>query len=407
VVRRIARRLLRRPPPPPAAPSVEGMVNEFQDTLGALQASHRELARLYHRAERTVGDLESFNRHVLASISSGVICFTADGAVSLANPSARRILRLAASLPLLGKTAAELWGSSSPVTALVEETLRSPRNRSRIELRLPGEDGADAWVGVSVSVLETRGSAVGGVILLMTDLTEVRALRAELSLRQRLGAMGELTACIAHNFRNSLAAILGYATLLSRRVGPEADLRRPVDAILREVQQMETEIRALLDGLRLDPSLEHRSDLAEVVRSALDGLRPEMDAAGVTLELKLARGAPPVRGDAGALGQMVANLARNAVQAMPEGGLLRISVASHASGLELLVEDSGVGIPPENLARVFQPFFSTRKGGSGLGLALVKSTADRLGGRVELESEPGRGTRARVLLPAAEVVHAR
>jgi signal transduction histidine kinase len=103
----------------------------------------------------------------------------------------------------------------------------------------------------------------------------------------------------------------------------------------------------------------------------------------------------------------VSNLVRNAIQAMPDGGSLQIVIAPVNDRVELTVQDSGVGIPPANLARVFEPFFTTRSGGSGLGLALVKSTTDRLGGQIDLESEPGRGTRARVSLPLTEATHAR
>lgn len=381
--------------------SLEEMVAEFHATVGALAESQAALSRLADRAHQTVGDLESYNRQILASISSGVVNFTAGGVCTLANPAARQILRLGPSSALLGRTASEIWGADSPLAHLVDETVADPRNRSRIELRLPAPGGSDIWVGLSVSVLPGRGNKARGVTLLLSDLTEVRRLRAELSLKQRLAAMGELTACIAHNFRNSLATILGYAAILRRRVEEQEPLRGPVDAIQREVREMERSIQHLLEGLSPEAPPGPPADAAEVVRGVVEGLRPEMEKRNIRLRLELGARVPPLRADPGALGQVVANLVQNALEAMPNGGDLTVGLESDepAREITLTVKDTGRGIPRDQAARVFEPFYSTRKGGSGLGLALVQGTVQRYGGRVELESFPGEGTVFRVRLP--------
>lgn len=394
--------------------SLDEMVAEFHATVGALAESQVALSRLADRAHQTVGDLESYNRQILASISSGVVNFTAGGVCTLANPAARQILRLGPSSALLGRTAADIWGGDSALARLVEETLADPRNRSRVELRLAAPDGSDIWVGLSISILPGRGDRPRGVTLLLTDLSEVRRLRAELALKQRLAAMGELTACIAHNFRNSLATILGYATILRRRVEqraaaddeqPEA-LTGPLEAIQREVREMERSIQSLLEGLSPDAPAGPPADAVDVVRGVIEGLRPEMERRRVRARCELEAGLPPVLVDAGALGQVVANLVQNSLEAMPDGGDLAVGLAGDEAGREALltVRDTGRGIPRELVHRVFEPFFSTRKGGSGLGLALVQGTVQRYGGRVELESWPGEGTLFRLRLPLEGVV---
>jgi two-component system sensor histidine kinase HydH len=375
------------------------MVSEFQETVGRLQMSQQALSRLCLQAQQTAGDLESYNRQILASITSGVLNLTAAGVVTMANPAARRILRMAESAPLLGRTAAEVWGADAPLTRLVEETLAEPRNRSRLELRHRAADGAEVWIGLSISLLTGRNGSLAGVTLLMSDLTEVRRLRAELSLRQRLAAMGELTACIAHNFRNSLATIMGNASMLSKRLSGDERNQRAVESVLREVREMESGIRQLLEGLADENAVARPIDLVEVARNVVDGLMPEMERRNVRASVEMRGDVCPVEADSGAMGQLVANLVRNALQAMPEGGELSVRVERDGERILLLVADTGVGIPAEIANRIFEPFVSGRPGGSGLGLALVNGTARRYGGDVEVSNRPGGGTEIRVRFP--------
>ena len=401
-------------------PPLDEMVRDFHQTLGALQASHTQLSRLRHQAEKTVEDLESYNRQVLSSISSGVVNLTGNGVVTMINPAARCILRLPSGSAAIGRSATELWGPEAPLTQLLTETQKQPRNRSRVELRLDAADGSEVWVGLSVSVLRARDGGLGGITLLMSDLTEVRRLRRELGLRQRLAAMGELTACIAHNFRNSLAAILGYATIMEKRVGDDEDHRRPLRAITREVREMEQGIRNLLEGLGPKESSLSLLDLGELVRDVVEGLRLELKERNIELSTELPHSLPPVMGDAGALSQLAANLIHNAIEAMPGGGSLsvRLTAADACAGespnppsgtcgtystttnLVLTITDTGVGIPPELKAKVFEAFFTTREKGTGLGLALARATAERHGGRIEVESRPDEGTTFSIILPA-------
>lgn len=220
---------------------------------------------------------------------------------------------------------------------------------------------------------------------------------------EHLSEMALLSGGLAHEIRNHLNALGTYISLL-RKSAPA-----PNDAWLAQVEKLEqvlTELDELVtDFLTLARPVKDKLeqvDLAKLAAEVREFLTLDFEQSHVDVRLETARGVPPVIGDRGKLRRAILNLLVNARQAMPEGGTITLRLRSSGSQVQLDVEDTGCGIPPEEQPRIFQPFFSTKAEGTGLGLAVVKRTIEDLGGHVGFESEVGRGTTFHVVLPSAE-----
>ena len=234
---------------------------------------------------------------------------------------------------------------------------------------------------------------------------ELRAQGEALLRSERLAAIGRIAAQITHEIRNPLSSISLNAEELGERLrepGSAVQARALCDAIVREVDRLAAVTEEYLRFARLPKPQVSRADLTEAVRDLLDFVRPEMVAAGVEVELHLAPDVPPVVADVGQLRQLLLNLVRNAREAMPGGGALRVSALRTAEGMAAVeVRDRGPGIPPERLQRIFDPFFTTKERGTGLGLALAQEIAQEHGGQLTCTSTVGGGTTFILRLPPA------
>ncbi|HET8540283.1 MAG TPA: ATP-binding protein [Anaeromyxobacter sp.] len=228
--------------------------------------------------------------------------------------------------------------------------------------------------------------------------------RDELRRAERLAAVGRISAQITHEIRNPLNAIGLNAELLQEELesaaAPPLDAVQLVRAISREVDRLNGVAEEYLRFARLPkPQLAHQ-DLSEILASLLDFLGPELQGARIRVERELAPAPPGVRGDEAQLRAVFLNLLRNSREAMPGGGVVRVSTTAADGGVEVRVSDTGRGIPPGDLTRIFEPFYSTKERGTGLGLAFVQQVVREHGGTIVCESEVGRGTAFTIRLPA-------
>jgi signal transduction histidine kinase len=219
---------------------------------------------------------------------------------------------------------------------------------------------------------------------------------------ERLATVGRMAAHITHEIRNPLASVGLYLELLSDEVGadnPEA--RRLVHSLSSEVDRLSEITETYLRFVRLPKPKLEREDLGALVSSVMEFSRGELALAHIDLDLAIASGLPEVEVDESQIRQALLNLVRNAKEAMPEGGRIRVEVGTADSGwVRLAVGDSGPGISPENLGKIFDPFFSTKEKGTGLGLALVQQIVSDHGGRIEVDLPPTGGTTFAILLPS-------
>jgi two-component system sensor histidine kinase HydH len=359
--------------------------------------------------------LEAAGRLLLADTEHAVLLLDARGRVSAANPAASRLLGLRG--PLRGRVASELVRTLVPGDDPVAETYRAAATERELLLAAPG--------GGEVPVL-LRGFRFGRppqVLLVLRDLTQPRRMQQELRRHERLATLGQLSAGVAHEIRNPLAGIGTSAQVLLRRFEPRDERARFVRVILDEVARLDRLVTNLLQYARPRTPELKPGRLADCVRRVMELSADSFAQAGVHAELHAAPGAASLWIDADLVTQVLLNVTLNAVQAMPQGGTLRYEVrrtrrrrAPRGPGRrdsdarrgprsasaprtgdwyavqQVRVTDSGTGIPRGTLAKLFDPFFSTKPRGSGLGLSICQTIMQEHGGAIEVASREGRGT---------------
>jgi two-component system NtrC family sensor kinase len=229
---------------------------------------------------------------------------------------------------------------------------------------------------------------------------------------QKLAAVGQLAAGVAHEINNPLTGVLSYSSFLLKRAAEMPEFKEDLEVIVRETQRCRGIVKGLLDFARQSPPEKHPTDINEVVERAIRIVQAQLSAHRVDVEKRLRADLPSVHADANQIQQIIVNLLLNANDAIGEGGgtvTLTTEVKpddgaarGQATAVEISVNDTGCGIPAAHLERLFEPFFSTKGGkGTGLGLAVAWGIVEKHNGRIEVESEVGTGTTFRVLLPLA------
>ncbi len=390
------------------------VIDSFHDLIGRLKAKEQELEALRKRAEDRAEAIESYNEDVLRSVSSGVITFDLKREVTTFNNAAERILGIPVK-QAVGSSCEAVFGPDNRISALLESSLENQAEMSRQEFELRRRDGASIWVGVSTSILRDRQDRPRGATVVFTDLTEIKRLQEQVELRRRLTVLGEMSAGIAHEFRNYMGTVMGFAKLLSRKMDREDPRQEMAAAIIRELDAMDRLIKDLLGFGRQEEVTLKPTELEPLIRRlvlqtlAQVGAEPRPNVA-----LHFETGLTKAALDEVLFPQAFSNLVQNAVEAMRGGGELtvRASVreradavpagrqAAHEKEIEISVSDTGAGIARDNLERIFLPFFTTKEKGTGLGLALAHKIILSHGGRIAVESREGSGTTFHVFLPA-------
>jgi signal transduction histidine kinase len=295
-----------------------------------------------------------------------------------------------------------LSGAAAPLAAVIEECLSTGQPLRRRQVKLDAMGDRETHLGVSVSPI--GGGAVHGAICLFSDLTDIVELEEQLRLKDGLAQLGELTAGIAHEFRNGLATIHGYARLLDLdRLSP--DLRPYVQGIRDETDLLGAIVRNFLNFARPTELVMGKVDARSIVDRAADEIRAEAVAHGGTVSVRGEFAVIP--GDEVLLKQALSNLCRNAVEACTavkrSPRIVLEGVIDRAqSTVRIAVIDNGPGVDPVVAPKIFRPFVTTRARGTGLGLALVLKIVVTHNGRVSVQAEPEGGTRFTLTLPLAE-----
>ena len=347
-------------------------------------------------------------RGVLDALLDGLVVLDADLRIELLNTEACRVLGVSSELAT-GEELARV-GTGPEFVRIARAVLASGGTQVESELRVQRRSADDMVVDVAASPLFENGAGASGVVIVLRDCTIQRSLQDWVSERERLDAFGEIAAGIAHEVRNPLGGIRGAAEILASRAVDER-ARDAAGLIVREVDRIATLVDDLMifkqgGELVLAPLNIHR-----VLDDVLDLLSMDPLGAGVKLTREFDPSIPEILGDFDRLVQVFLNLARNALQALEGDGRLlietrttldhRLGSASgpRLPGVVVTVEDDGPGIPPELRAKVTTPFFTTRRGGTGLGLAVAGHWVARHGGTLRIGDAPSGGTRVRVSLP--------
>ncbi len=364
------------------------------------------LARNATRAERELevksehlADLQVVHRDVIQSISSGLITTDLAGAITSINQAGLAILRQAddrligAPVTESGLISASRWAE---MTAVSEQ-----QGKLRVEVQLP-YDGDSAYIGFSISRLNDAFGAHRGYIVIFQDLTGWRRMQDELRMKDRMAAVGELAAGLAHEIGNPLAAISGSVQMLSGALPRDASQRRLIDILLKESHRLDRTIKGFLRFARPRESASQPFDVARLLSENMELLaNSEEVSSRHRLELDLVPPSARLVADPDQVSQIFWNLARNALRAMPDGGTFRLVGRLDGDAYRLQVIDTGRGMSAAQRANLFHPFQSFFDGGTGIGMAIVYRIVEDHGGRLRVESAPGGGTTITVELPAA------
>jgi signal transduction histidine kinase len=387
---------------------------EHCDALMAQQARIRRLpeeAADSGPAAVTVGD--RFFRDMVASMRNGVLAVTRDGAIAVMNPEAYRIFGLVPNPADIGRAYADVLRMHPDMVRVMVSAFELSHLPNRVELRLKSTGRV---IGYTLSLIRDEAGEIAGAALFFKDLTRVEQLEERERLRDRLAALGEMAAAMAHELKNPLAGIEVMAGLLRRKVGDSPDAQSIIADIIREAKMANSTVVEMLDYVRPVRLERGRTAIAQVLHTAVSMAESKARRGDVEVELAVPEDLPAIQGDEYQLCQVFTNLVINAFEAMNGQGRIRISAwagtveqehTQRGDGLAsvpmLIVEiaDDGPGIPDELKDRVFNAFFTTKAQGSGLGLAIVRKIIDAHDGRIDVTSSSGQGTRFTVTLPVS------
>jgi signal transduction histidine kinase len=366
----------------------------LQEAVTKLKAQERATAARADASERLSGE-------IISSLTAGLLVVGLRGDVRILNPAGLRVLDRPESLR---PESFERAPREQPLMDVIDECLNRRIPIVRREVVLPEAGQGVTHLGVSVSPLFDLQGEPHGAICLFTDLTAVKHLEEQLRLKESLATVGELTAGIAHEFRNGLATIQGYSKLFDLNALPDS-YRTYVEAIRSETESLSQVVTNFLNFARPARLTLTDVDLGAICERAAEEIRPDARALGGDVEVRGEFGV--VEGDEVLLRQAMTNLLRNAFEAC-EGGeappqIVIQSELDHAAKVSRIgVTDNGTGVPDQLRERVFQPFFTMKRNGTGLGLALVRKIIVFHNGRVTVASAPQGGASFQLTLPLAD-----
>lgn len=361
----------------------------------SLRTAHNRLEEERERASQ----FAALTDHVVRSMGAGVLAADLEGRVLHLNPAGARILNLANADAASGGALPELMPLAEHSWALLLARART-RTLGRVEGRLTS---SGARVGLSVGPLADEHGALVGFVVNFQDLSEVEIELDRRRMQERMAAVGEMAARMAHEVKNPLASISGSAQMLASLSGLDGAGQRLLRIVVEESQRLSVILDSFLSYARPHQSTHQPCDLAGMLRDFLDLLRRSSEILEHHALILQVPDHLEVLGDQHLLRQVFWNLSRNALQAMPTGGRLEITAEERDDTAILRWSDTGRGMPDEIKSRAFEPFVTGHPDGTGLGLAVVYAAVQEHGGSVDLESEVGRGTTVTVELPLCRV----
>jgi signal transduction histidine kinase len=354
---------------------------------------------------------DRFFRHIVSSMANGVLAVRRDGTLALMNQEAYRIFSLTPDPEDIGKPFADVLGPRADIVRVLKAAFELKHLPNRLELRLKD---LDRVIGYTLSQVKDSDNVIGAVMF-FKDLTQVEQREERERLRDRLASLGEMAAGIAHELKNPLAGIEVMAGLLRRQVPDKKDAQSLLADILSEAKLANAIVVEMLEFVRpVRLQVEHTA-IADVLHQAVLLAESKAPRGSIAVTMDVPNGLPQIEGDQHQLCQVFTNLIANAFEALEGKGAVAITasmgeiepdpefgVAPELSPTVVIdVADTGPGVAPELSDRIYDPFFTTKVKGTGLGLGIVRKIVDAHDGRIDLHSSPDAGTRFRVTLPVA------
>ena len=386
--------------------SFNHMAAQLFEQRRALEDAHHELRRRFDELE----DVKRYTENILASLTNGIVTVDLEGRVVTLNAAAEMLTGFFVG-EVTGHYCTELFAQTPEIGEMLMETLAGRVPIAGVSLVLKRRSGATLPIDVSTAPLKGAEGKDLGVVAVLRDVTLVRDLEGQLRRSDRLAALGNLAAGLAHEIKNPLTSVLTFSRHVSRRFDDAHFRERFQRVVPRELERINGILERLLELARPAPATFTRIPLAPLVDRAVDLFANQIETSQVQVTRDYARDLPPVAVDEESVYRAVINVVGNAVDAMPSGGRLglRLAWAASTDGFRppraasrqvvLEVSDTGAGIRAEDAERLFNPFFTTKERGTGLGLAVTHKIIEDHGGMIDFHSTPGGGTTFRIVLP--------
>jgi PAS domain S-box-containing protein len=380
------------------SPNTKGFVGSG-DELGLVSKKITQVGQQLRGVHEIFSTMRENMNSVMAGLEDGLLLFTRDARAVMISPAAEKFLGAPAG-QFLGRRVTEIFPAGHPL----HEALHIESDELRevaAETELETSEGPKR-VSISVQAIQEGGERMGALVTLR-DLDSLESINTQLQVSERLAALGRITAGVAHEVKNPLNSMRLWLENLRESLPAEQDsaTQQAVQVLDKEIDRLDAVVKRFLDFTRpMDIRLE-ATQLAELLKEVLEIAQPQLQKANIQLAQLLPIDVPEVYVDRALLKQAVLNLVLNAAEAMPNGGQMRLVLSRRGEMAEITVGDTGKGISPENRQKIFQLFFTTRPGGSGIGLASTFRIVQLLNGSIDFTSEVGRGTTFRIELPLA------
>ncbi len=369
------------------------------DELGQVSRKISQVGQQLRGVHEIFSTMRENMNSVMAGLEDGLLLFTRDARAVMISPAAEKFLGAPAG-HFLGRRVTEIFPAGHPLCGALR--IESDElSEVAAETELETSEGLKR-VGVSVQAIQEDGERMGALVTLR-DLDSLESINTQLQVSERLAALGRITAGVAHEVKNPLNSMRLWLENLKESLFAEqySASQQAVQVLDKEIDRLDAVVKRFLDFTRpMDIRLE-ATQLAELLREVLEIARPQLQKSNIQLAQLLPIDVPEVYVDRALLKQAVLNLVLNAAEAMPNGGQLRLVLSRRGEMAEITVGDTGKGIPLENRQKIFQLFFTTRPGGSGIGLASTFRIVQLHNGSIDFTSEVGRGTTFRIELPLA------
>ncbi len=380
-----------------------GPAVERGDELGAVSTKIVGIGKQLRDVREIFSTLRENLDQVMSGLGDGLLLFNSEGRAVLVSPSVEKFLGRSPE-ELRGRRLSEIFSARHPLRDVLQIQGEEIAPAEGKELTLQGSDGPQR-IGVNVQVIREHGARIGTLVTLR-DVESIERIGNQLQVSERLAALGRVTAGVAHEVKNPLNSMRLWLEVLKANMPIDPEPQQAVKMLDSEIDRLDRAVKTFLNFTKpLEINLEEAS-LPTLLADVLDAARPSINKAGLMLRVDLPEVFPPVLVDHQLIHQAVLNLLLNACDFTGQGGTIKLSLERNSDYAIIEVRDSGKGIAPEDQKKIFQLFFTTRPGGTGIGLANTFRFVQLHNGRIEFESETGRGTAFRIELPLGRIADA-
>jgi signal transduction histidine kinase len=379
----------------------EFVLETFQNVVAQLQSQQQELQRLTEQASERADSAERFSDRIVASMPTGLIAFDSSGHATVINGPARSLFQTEANTP--GEHYRAIFATVPALAEMVEACLATGQLFRREEIESANGTAQTTRLGATVAPIDPADSGARGALCLLTDITEVTRLREQVALKRNLESLGEMSAGLAHEFKNAMAALHGYAQFL-QSIDHDERGQAATAGLLQEVRSLSEMSTAFLNFARPQPLQLEDVSLDELINECARELKPLFEERQV--ELIVESVSSEIQGDARMLRQAFLNLLRNAAEAIEGDKTVRRVTVTLSTQTErgqpwatISIRDTGHGIPESDLQRIFIPFFTTKSQGHGVGLALAHRVITEHGGALIVANAADGGALFTIRLP--------